>query len=231
MIREWPEHYVLQRYQGLVWRMPGPSKWLPISTIVPRDVAHLGVNICVLECFGRTRHHRYGTAVRTPRCRLLTGYRNTALLCVHVILVVLPEPYPHQQKCADRQYVALKPGARIWRRALLKLVHGSVLHDDNVWARRGAHAQHCEPIHHTQRPTVWTSKWGDCPRRRSRSKSMQCRPDWNAFLPRLKLALYLFPVPGHNPGSRDQQRDARQTDQYLNDDTVGDLDQDDMSGK
>ena len=70
-----------------------------------------------------------------------------------------------------------------------------------------------------------------CPRRHGHSKSIQCCPRWNTFRPRLKLRLYFLPVPGHNPGSRDQQRDACQADQYLNDDTVGDLDQDDMSGK
>ena len=57
------------------------------------------------------------------------------------------------------------------------------------------------------------------------------RQEYLHFRPRLKLRLYLLPVPGHNPGSRDQQRDAGQTDQYLDDDPVGNLDQDDMSGK
>jgi hypothetical protein len=64
-------------------------------------------------------------------------------------------------------------------------------------------------------------------------KSIRRRPGWNAFLPCLwlKLQVYLLPVPSHKPRSRDQQGYANYAHQDLSDHGVGDLDEDNMSGK
>ena len=71
------------------------------------------------------------------------------------------------------------------------------------------------------------------PSSHSRSKSIRRSRSRDAFLPRLrlKLQLYLLLVPSHDPRSRNQQGYAHHAHQDLNSYRVGDLDQDDMSGK
>jgi hypothetical protein len=100
---------------------------LPISTIAPQDVTHADVHLCVLECFCRINPHLcHGAAVRVPRRRLHRVDRGTILLGIHVILVVLPKAYPHQQQCANRQEATFESSGSIWRRRLLNLVHVKV---------------------------------------------------------------------------------------------------------